>query len=230
MTVALCRKSLLLVSLLILSACQQRQAILITQGIEPVKVKAIETALIQSGWQVSKSTIAIPTEFPNTAIATNPAYRDSQAITEIEDLLKGQGFAEPTEYKFAEGKHFFSMNNIGIYLRNSEQALQPLPPDFIRTDHCTAGDATLNLSPQGQAVLEYERPINDNFELEQHTGTWQFDGAQLSVTLNRAQQVFKLTHEQRPIWRGLSPADIYTPIQDSNFKVLNCTFLLIYLE
>ncbi|MGR3969720.1 hypothetical protein [Shewanella sp. 1180_01] len=230
MTVALCRKSLLLVSLLILSACQQRQAILITQGIEPVKVKAIETALIQSGWQVNQSTIAIPAEFPNTAITTNPAYRDSQAITEIEDLLKGQGFAEPTEYKFAEGKHFFSINNIGIYLRNSEQVLQPLPPDFIRTDHCTAGDATLNLSPQGQAVLEYERPINDNFELEQHTGTWQFDGAQLSVTLNRAQQVFKLTHEQRPIWRGLSPADIYTPIQDSNFKVLNCTFLLIYLE
>ncbi|MGI2187037.1 hypothetical protein ACROAG_08490 [Shewanella oncorhynchi] len=64
MTVALCRKSLLLVSLLILSACQQRQAILITQGIEPVKVKAIETALIQSGWQVSQSTIAIPAEFP----------------------------------------------------------------------------------------------------------------------------------------------------------------------
>ncbi len=221
---------LLLVSLTLLSGCQQRQAILIVQGVEPIKVKTIETALIQSGWRVSQSPIAIPAEFPDAVLATNPAYRDTQAISDIKNILKGQGFTEPTEYKFAEGKHFFSMNNIGIYLRNSEQALQPLQPDFIRTDHCAAGDATLNLSPQGQAVLEYERPINDNFELEQHTGTWQFDGAQLSVTLNRAQQVFKLTHEQRPIWRGLSPADIYTPIQDSNFKVLNCTFLLIYLE
>nr|WP_211164697.1 hypothetical protein [Shewanella sp. DNRA4] len=213
-----------------MSGCQQRQAILIVQGVEPIKVKAIETALIQSGWRVSQSPIAIPAEFPDAVLATNPAYRDTQAISDIKNILKGQGFTEPTEYKFAEGKHFFSMNNIGIDLRNSEQALQPLQPDFIRTDHCAAGDATLNLSPQGQAVLEYERPINDNFELEQHTGTWQFDGAQLSVTLNRAQQVFKLTHEQRPIWCGLSPADIYTPIQDSNFKVLNCTLLLIYLE
>lgn len=223
-------QGLLLVSLLILSACQQRQAILITQGVEPVKVKAIETALIQSGWQVSQSTIAIPAEFPNATIATNPAYRDTQAITEIENILKGQGFAEPTEYKFAEGKHFFSMNNIGIYLRNSEQALQPLPPSFIRTDQCAAGDATLNLEPQGQAVLEYEKPTNDNFELEQHTGTWAFDGVQLKIQLNHAQQAFQLTHEQRETWRGPSPADIYTPTQNSDFKVLNCTFLLIYLE
>lgn len=230
MALSLFRQGLLLVSLLILSACQQRQAILITQGVEPVKVKAIETALIHSGWQVDQSTIAIPAEFPNAAIATNPAYRDTQAITEIENILKGQGFTELTEYKFAEGKHFFSMNNIGIYLRNSEQVSQPLPPSFIRTDHCASGDATLNLTPQGQAVLEYERPINDNFELEQHKGTWDFDGEQLKVQLNHTQQAFLLTHEQRPIWRGLSPADIYTPTQDSDFKVLNCTFLLIYLE
>lgn len=230
MAISLFRQGLLLLSLIILSACQQRQAILITQGVEPVKIKAIETALIQSGWQVSQSPIAIPTEFPDTVIATNPAFRDTQAIADIENILKGQGFTKPATYKFAEGKHFFSMDNVGIYLRNSEQTSRPLPPSFIRTDHCAAGDATLNLTPQGQAVLEYEKPVNGNFELEQHTGTWDFDGVQLKVHLNHTQQEFLLTHEQRNTWRGPSPADIYTPIQDSNFKVLNCTFLLIYLE
>lgn len=55
MAISLFRQGLLLVSLTLLSACQQRQAILITQGVEPVKVKAIETALIQSGWQESQN-------------------------------------------------------------------------------------------------------------------------------------------------------------------------------
>lgn len=223
-------QGLLLVSLTLISACQQRQAILITQGVEQVKIQAIETALIQFGWQVSQSPIAIPVEFPNAVIATNPAFRDTQAIAEIENTLKGQGFTEPAIYKFAEGKHFFSTNNVGIYLRDNTQALHSLPPSFIRTEHCSAGDATLNLTPQGQVVLEYEKPTNNNFELEQHIGTWFFDGEQLKVQLKHTQQAFQLTHEQRETWRGPSPAEIYTPIQNSDFKVLNCTFLLIYLE
>lgn len=221
---------LLLVGLTLLSGCQQRQAILIVQGVEPIKVKAIETALMQSGWQVNQSPIAIPAEFPDAVLATNPAYRDTQAISDIKNILKGQGFTEPTEYKFAEGKHFFSTNNVGIYLRNSEQTSSALPPSFIRTDRCAAGDATLNLTPQGKAVLEYEKPTNDNFELEQHTGTWTFDGIKLQVQFNHAQQTFLLTHEQRDTWRGPSPADIYTPSLDADVKVLNCTFVIIYLE
>lgn len=214
--------------LLLLSACAQRQVFLTTQGVEPQKLSNLEQQLQTLGWQVTKTKISIPAGFAATTIALNPAQQQQEHVDQVIGLLAQLGFSKPETYKFAEGSHFYSIDSMGLYIRGSHAA--PQPPNWLRSDDCATGDTLLSFGIDGNVTLEHE-PLNTELEqLNKYHGKWTFDDVNLNVTLTEGEQHFIRSDIMRKTWRGMHPAQLFTPQKEVDFLPLNCSFIIIEME
>ena len=217
-----------LASLVLLTGCVQRHAFISANGVEPTKLDALSQQLEAQGWQVTLTQLEIPAEFSDTSIAINPAQQNQDAIEQLITLLQQLGFNQPQTYKFAEGKHFYSIDNIGLYIRGSQPAV--MPPNWLRSDNCKEGDTLLALSPGGNVTLEHEALDTELEQLDSYQGQWQFDGERLTITLLGQEQHYSRSDITRTTWRGDSPAQLFTPLKEVEFTPLNCHFIIIEAE
>lgn len=212
----------------LLNGCAQQHAFISSNGIESAKLDALSQQLEAQGWKVTLTQLEIPREFPDTSIAINPAQQNQYAIEQLIALMQELRFGEPHIFKFAEGKHFYSINNIGLYIRGSQPV--SMPPSWLRSDNCEEGDALLSLKSAGSVTLEYDPFDADLEQLNSYQGRWQFDGETLNVHIMEHQQDYIRKEIMRKTWRGYSPAQLFTPLKEVEFAPLNCHFIIIEAE
>ena len=217
-----------LASVLLLIGCAQQHAFISANGVKPAKLNALSQQLEAQGWQVTLTQLEIPAEFSDTSIAMNPAQQNQDAIEQLITLLQQLGFNQPQTYKFAEGKHFYSIDNIGLYIRGSHSTATP--PSWLRSDNCTAGDTLLALNPGGNVTLEHEVLDTELEQLDSYQGQWLFDGETLTIHIMEHQQDYIRKEVMRKTWRGDSPAQLFTPLKEVEFAPLNCSFIIIEME
>ena len=224
-------KIFFIVLLLILSACSTKVH-LITEGYSDEKVNSLQQQLIEKGYQVNVQNIAIPAEFPNSVIAINPSYQNFATINELSTLLDLLSFAPAVERRFGQGRHFYTSNNIGMYLRSPNINPDDSMPPYLRTQYCKKGDANLEFNTNGEFTLETEQYVNDDYALEYNKGKWWLTNRVLTLTLNNGESArFIKTQQQVETHQGMKTADVFIPKKENaELKELSCKFLIIYME
>ena len=221
-----------------LSGCSTTKLHLVSQGYSAQQVNQLKNELTNQGINVSISSITMPNEFPNSAIAMSPSYDDLTFIEKVQKVLRKQGFEEAVELKFAQGKHLYNINHLGLYLRNPLNNTHQMPP-YLRTQYCKNADSTLMFTPNGKFVLEYDGATYEE-PLQKVYGDYIFDGRTLRLVSlehsnnnqhNIQSQQFTLRKESRSTPSGDKPADVFKPEnKNHSLKQLNCDFLIIYMN
>ena len=221
---------LILVSLLFLMACSQTQLHIVNQGYSEERINSLISKLKKLDVSVVKSNVTIPNNFPNSTVATNPSFTDINLLNSIESLFLASGIESPSHLTFAQGKHFYNVNHLGVYLRNESNVVPTMPP-YLRTQYCEFTDATIMFSRDGRFVLEFEKATYDE-ELAIVKGNYAFDSVSLQlITDHKISQSYSLKREMKQTQLGERPADVFKPDAiNSALPALNCEFLIIYME
>ncbi|MCJ8321476.1 MAG: hypothetical protein MJK12_17710 [Colwellia sp.] len=214
----------------LLTACST-QVHLITEGYSTNKVNLLKQQLIEKGYRVKVLNITIPVEFPNSVIAINPSYQNFSAINELSLLLESLAFSTAVERRFGQGHHFYTANNIGLYLRNPEVNSANSMPPYLRTQYCKKGDANLEFRKNGEFTLETESYVNDDYVLDTLPGKWWLANRVLTLTLdNGTTAKFIKDQQQVETYQGMKPADVFLPSKENaELKQLSCKFIIIYM-
>jgi len=233
---------LLLVATLLLTACQQRPHIYITnQGYSDEQVNRLLDSINKLDADITVTDLSVPEEFSDTAILMHPVSHDPVLLAQIERALLEAQFTMPDYYPFAKGLHFYNQSSVGVYLRNPALTNYYKMPRYLRTQYCNWADATAAFLPNGQFVFEYEllnqskksdKNKEDDFDLQKLEGEWSFANngqLQLKSELQTIQR-YLLSHAERDTFFGMRPADIFTPQLQSDKLFLNCELVIIYGE
>lgn len=202
---------------------------LVHQGVPQTKIDKLTSSLMQQGYRVELSDILIPQNFANTAISINPGTRDFQGIADIKRSLTDLAFLPATEYRFAQGRHFYNTQHVGIYLKSSNQ--KPTMPLFIATDACPNIQATL-MFPTGASHFILEFDTDENDQLIKVEGEWRLSADILSLqTSTGLMQEFHYSRQKKATPFGIREADVYTPrLPDNQLAAFNCEFSIIYMS
>lgn len=216
--------------LFIVTACTSKQVYIINHGYSAKDIAALSLALKNINVVVHESDILIPKSFSSTVIATNPSFNDSVLLAKIKLILNEFNMGGAEHFQLAQGRHFYSSGNIGLYLRNDNN-FEPIMPAYLRTQDCASEDATLMFKRSGEFILEYEANPIDNEELISFHGHFLYDGKQLRLLVNEnVIQQFTYHQEMKNTHLGDRLADVYIPNLSASQPVLNCEFLIIYMN
>ncbi|XQW83714.1 hypothetical protein ACOYR1_11230 [Thalassotalea piscium] len=223
--------------LTILCACSSTKVKLISQGYSTDVIENLVSTLRQAGIETDISTVAIPKTFSDVTLAMNPSYRDLNQLDEIKVILAQQGFSVPQEFRFAQGKHFYTGNNIGLYLKNTNSVTHQ-PPSYLRTQYCPSADGTIQFLSDRKFVVEYENQGEDHLQrtgdesFHYIHGDYTFDGKELTLVLtDHSSHHYSFLQQNENTHLGPRPADILIPLDEhEKFSVLNCRFLIIYMD
>ena len=167
-------KGLLIILLIVLSGCQSPKIYIINQGYSQKQVSSFKNAFKLHGLTVYESQVNIPQEFSDVSFATNIGFSDQKLINQVQSILNKFGLTNADHYRFKQGNHYYSDNNIGVYLKNPNRLDKEDIPPYLTTQNCITADATLQLSKSGEFVLEYEnRPYTDDV-LYKRSGVWRY--------------------------------------------------------
>lgn len=214
----------------LLSACSQTYVHVINQGFSDEKLVSITKQLNNLDLVVIRENITIPSEFPAATIATHPNFSNLELFHQIESIVVDQGISKLQHLTFAQGRHFYNEQHIGLYLRNEDDKSHVMPA-YLRTQYCKFADATIMFKNNGRFVLEFEKgKYEDGLAVVQ--GSYIFDGRRLSITTDNEQSQFFLLHqEMKQTHLGQRQADVFKPsTENKNLQPLNCEFLIIYME
>ena len=217
--------------LLLILGCQNPTVHVVQKGYSDTNIAKLISEIELLGFNVKKSDINIPSDFSDSSIAMNPSFTDFTLLQKLNRVLTTLGYSSATEYRFAEGQHFYNKGNLGLYLREPSISPEPNVPPYLRTQFCKYADGTLQLSKQGVFKLEYENPVARD-DLLVFSGTWSFNANQL--TLNSKEydnQIFTMNKEKKSTHMGLKLADVFKPENKNHaFMPFNCEYLIIYME
>jgi hypothetical protein len=221
---------LALASLLFLASCSKTHLHIVNQGYSNEQINVLTKRLSKLDVKVVQSNISIPKAFPTSTITTNPNFTDIELLKRIESIVFASGIDNPAHLTFAQGKHFYSINHLGLYLRN-EKNIKPVMPAYLRTQFCEFSDATIMFSSDGKFILEYENSAYED-ELAVANGRYTFDGINLQLAIkDEIAQSYVLKREMKNTHLGKRPADIYKPQRlFPDLKALNCEFLIIFMD
>ncbi len=221
---------LLSANLLFLLGCSQTQLHIVNQGYSNEYINALTGKLSKLDVAIVESHVAIPETFSNSTIATNPNFMNIKLLESIEAILQLSDIDSPAHLTFAQGKHFYSSNHIGLYLRNKNN-IKPMMPAYLRTQYCEFAEATMMFLNDGSFAVEFETSAYDE-KLAVIKGNYSFDNKYLQlVTEHGASQSYILSREMKQTQFGERPADVFKPEHTvSVLKALNCEFLIIYME
>jgi hypothetical protein len=173
----------ILIMVFCLNACAGKTVYLFNTGYPQDSINQVTAQLMLLGYEVEQVDAEIPPEFPDTAIATHPVFAKPDDLVSIEQILKAQNFPTPHFYQFAQGNHFYGVDNIGLYLRNGEQTKMPpvmggkkckvnagdiaddadIKIASIKGAYRVFNDATLEFFRTGEVRLELEVYINGDY-------------------------------------------------------------------
>ena len=221
-----------------LAGCSKTKLHLVNEGYSIQQVDKLTNELTHQGIEVTVSTLPIPSEFPNNSLAMNPGFSDLSFISVIQNILTEQGYSRAAELRFTQGKHFYNLGHVGLYLRNPLDSTSKMPA-YLRTQYCKSADSTIMFTSNGKFILEFDGKTYDA-PLQEIRGNYIFDGNTLTLQpyfkegsqQNKlAMQHFSFYREQRATPFGDKPADVFKPHHKSHsVKQLNCDFLIIYMD
>lgn len=223
-----------IVFFMLLSACSQTKIHLVTYGYSEQERQQIVKQFEQQELEIVLSDARVPHEFPLVSLAMNPSFYDYSIIAEIDKVLESLNMTREQEYRFAQGQHFYSKRNLGLYIKNPDVQAYPMPP-FLRTQYCQTIDATMEFQPNGEFVLEYEIKGSDEggylADLLYQKGHYLFDGVTLTLFSENFPKIqYRLEKEQRETYAGKKPADVFYPKGDiATWPLASCEMLIIYM-
>ncbi|MBU2968100.1 hypothetical protein KO527_01850 [Pseudoalteromonas sp. C2R02] len=225
-------KGLLIILLVLLFGCQSPKIYIINQGYTKKQVSDFKNAFKLQGLAVYESQVNIPQEFSDVSLATNIGFSDQKLINQVQSVLNEFGLSNAEHYRFKQGNHYYSDNNIGVYLKNPNRLNKAELPPYLTTQNCIAADATLQLSNSGKFVLEYEnRPYTDD-KLNKKSGFWRYVDSKLTLTGESIEsQSYQQSHETMKTHLGLRPGEVFKPqMNNHSLPALNCEFSIVYMD
>ncbi|NQY62717.1 MAG: hypothetical protein HRT38_03155 [Alteromonadaceae bacterium] len=222
----------LLPLLLFFLGCQNPTLYVVQKGYSDKNISKLISEVELLGFNVKKSNISIPNEFSDSSIAMNPGFSDFSLLHKLNGVLTTLGYSNATEYRFAEGQHFYNKRILGLYLRKPGVSLVSDVPPYLHTQFCKYAEGTLQLTEQGTFSLEYENPAAKDDDLLVVSGTWFFNSDKLTLNSKATnEQIFIKTKEKKSTYMGIKPADVFKPqVQNHPFMPFNCEYLIIYME
>ncbi len=216
---------------LFLTGCSS-QVHLITQGYDNEQTAEISAKISKAGFTVVQSSIGIPSHYPNSVIALNPAHSVEQDIPNLQQLVHELGFNSAEVLRFGSDKHFYNNGHIGLYLRHPSINPNSLMPPYIESIQCPTGYATLGFGGNQKMHLETGKNVNGELELSTVHGHWAFNGNLLTLSLPQLNKArFIQTEVNRETHLGARPALLYTPQQaNHSIAALNCSFEVILMN
>lgn len=225
----------LLLVLILIVGCSSTKVHLINQGYPTERINSLLVAFEQQNIDAVISKATVPNEFSDVALALNPNNTDYASIEKIKRILAQQQLSVVEEFRFAQGRHFYSGKNIGVYLKDPSITVMP---SYLRTQYCSTADATFQFLIEGQFVIEYEvkdinMPVTENeAPLRKLHGDYFFDGQQLKLKVeNHIVQKYSFSKQLKDTYLGSRTADVFTPLlKNKDLGVLNCELLIIYMD
>jgi len=225
-------KGLLIILLILLSGCQSPKIYIINQGYSQKQLSSFKKEFKLNGLTVYESQVNIPQEFSDVSLATNIGFSDQKLINQVQSILNQFGLSNAEHYRFKQGNHYYSDNNIGVYLKNPNRLDKEDIPPYLTTQNCITADATLQLDKSGRFILEYEnRPYTDDV-LYKRSGVWRYVDSKLTLTGESIEsQTYLQSNETMQTHLGLRPGEVFKPqINTNSLPALNCEFSIVYMD
>ena len=206
-----------------LFACQSPHVYLVAKGIEKGLVQDVQQSFQNAGYDVTLTDIEIPIYLSDAAISVSPVLDNSKILTDIQSVLRREGFSYISVYQLAEGNHRYTKSNIGVYLRG--QGYKPMPP-VMSAEVCNSVTATVEFFPENDFTLEIEL----SSELSIFTGVYSRvdDDIRLAFA-NGATQTYSLKSTQIKTAFGYKEAVLMDLLfQSTKILPANCQFITIY--
>jgi len=225
------KKLIALILLITLGGCATKVH-LITQGYQEADIEKISQQLRDKGFDVERSSSAIPKNYPNSVLAMHPAHQSASDITTLQSFLADNAFEQAAELRFGQSRHYYNLGNIGLYLRHPDVNPNAVMPYYVESVGCKTGYATLAFQPNQSMLLETEVRIDNQLELHTEKGRWLFDGSLLTITLdNNEIAQFSQSKISRDTPHGPRPALLYSPTTKNHQNdALQCHFEVIFIN
>jgi len=222
-------KAIIIIAVLfLLVGCSSPTVFLTTERLLQKERQELISALSENGFKVkTTSGVAVPEEFPDVVVATNPANESPEFFAKLEQVIRQQNLAPVAYQKFYQQKHYYKGRNVGLYVRGNAPELK-LPP-VLRGNHQTCNNQRM--------ILEFNNNKRVNIDVEEdeitsYKGSYQsilpdtihanFESLESPVTL-------RLSKVSVETYAGMKTADKIVVTNNDN-KVLpeNCEFMIIH--
>ncbi|PCH62341.1 MAG: hypothetical protein COC19_03030 [SAR86 cluster bacterium] len=136
-------------------------------AIELDTIAALTEVLEDQGFRVTVNSLPIPASIHSPTIIFPPLVQDMSRVDTIQAAMQNAGFEQVRLIYNTQGNHFYSTENIGVYLLSADS---PLPErnldstalggsDASKISHvyyseCADSESELNLFPGGVVLLE----------------------------------------------------------------------------
>ncbi|WP_105253333.1 hypothetical protein [Pseudoalteromonas sp. T1lg75] len=160
--------------------------------------------------------VVAPADFAEASITMSPTFYDFALLGRVHDALRQLGYQRIDELRFAQQKHFYRNDHIGVYLLPPQEQRLPL---YVESENCHPY-RTLMFKADGHWQL-------DDFVSASKQGLWQRQGERVILTTNeqeRSEMRYQLTTRNTHL--GERPAHELRPQQVTE-QALNCTFVAI---
>ena len=185
-------KLLLLLLCFLLVSCATTQVHLFTESLSEEETIEISRRLELQGYKVSLNTLPIPPGITKSTLVYSPLNKRIADIEHLLDIISDDDYGSPEIALVGLENHFYTRNNVGLYLFESGQRKQDLSESELRRyaleyyGHCKTGDSTLALKPDGSLKLDgyiWEEATQKEvtFSVE---GTWMVSDKKILLTLN----------------------------------------------
>lgn len=245
------RKLALVLILGFLTSCASRTQIhVFSLGMEANEISQLASLLEEDGFDVRPNSLLVPPNIVRHTIVFPAIVQDFATVELIESIMAKAGYPRTRLILEEESNHYYSTNNIGIYLVNPDfdksyaslvddpyslggDEATPLTYNYF--SECPKGSeaqSELNLYPSGVALLEeFIWDEEKNQEMNQiHEGEWSTDSRSVRINffdkgeLNLSIEDHSGTNHFGP-FKGLTLA-----VQNSTLDIERCNYTYLDYE
>ena len=189
-------------SVLLLAGCaSQTQVHIFSLGIEDSEIVYLSSLLTEEGFDVQPNALPVPDRIFRHTVIFPAIVQDFAMVEMVESAMERAGYPNAQLILETEANHYYSTDNIGVYLVNSD--FEGTAASLIENPYALGGtDATpltynyfsecpdgseaqseLNLYPSGVVLLEeFVWDDEDNREVSVvHDGEWKSDSSSVEI-------------------------------------------------
>ncbi len=232
---------------LLLIGCSAQPAVhIFSLGVKAEDVEALSSQLKEAGFDARPNSLPVPTSLIEHTIVLPAIVQDFATIELIESTLESAGYPDPRLIVESESNHYYSTDNIGVYLINpdfegtaadliaapyalGDEESNPLSYNYF--SECPEGSeaqSELNLFPSGVAILE-EFVWNETTNTEEsmiHDGEWVADASTVEISLfGEGQLLYSITqHEGADFFGPYKALTLVHEQSTMNIEACNYTY------
>lgn len=238
-------KYLLVCYLLLLAGCTSQPKIhIFSLAVEESDISELSNLLDEAGFDARRTDLPVPPSVMRHTVIFPAIVQDFSTVELIETVLETAGFSQPRLVLESEANHYYSTDNIGVYLVNPDfegSAASLLADPYALGDQdsnslsfnyfseCPDGSeaqSELNLYPSGVAILEefvWDEETNREVNIL-HDGEWESDSATVAVSIfGEGELHFLIKEHTGSDWYG--PYEALTLVsQNSTMDIEPCDY------